>query len=85
MCPDKRRPEENKDKVLLGYTAQVRLAGLGDGLWPWRRCERGMRKSGGRGHEACPGVRLCHGDGMGLFALLCLSRSYLAFIHSLSD
>lgn len=23
VCPDKRRPEENKDKVLLGYTAQV--------------------------------------------------------------
>jgi hypothetical protein len=24
VCPDKRRPEENKDKVLLAYTAQVR-------------------------------------------------------------
>jgi hypothetical protein len=23
ICPDKRRPEENKDKVLLAYTAQV--------------------------------------------------------------
>ncbi len=23
MCPDKRRPEENKDKALLAYTAQV--------------------------------------------------------------
>ena len=24
VCPDKRRPEENKDKVALAYTAQVR-------------------------------------------------------------
>lgn len=24
ICPDKRRPEENKDKALLAYTAQVR-------------------------------------------------------------
>ena len=23
VCPDKRRPEENKDKILLAYTSQV--------------------------------------------------------------
>lgn len=23
ICPDKRAPDENKDKVLLGYTAQA--------------------------------------------------------------
>ncbi len=28
ICPDKRRPEENKDKVLLAYTAQVREHGV---------------------------------------------------------
>ena len=33
ICPDKRRPEENKDKVLLAYTAQVRSQGLTSGVW----------------------------------------------------
>lgn len=56
ICPDKRRPEENKDKVLLAYTAQVSFMHMNCST----RAFHHSPVAGLQGRRCCVAACVCH-------------------------